>query len=57
MRFPASLGTTSVYLPCKSILNDPTARQLLVCDSLDKALRTYLEYLPTLPGGVGRTSR
>lgn len=48
IRFPASVGTKSVYLPCKAALTDPTANQLLACDSLQTALQNYLQYLPSL---------
>jgi virulence factor Mce-like protein len=48
IRFPASVGTSSVYLPCRTAITDPTAGQLLACDSLQTALKTYLQYLPSL---------
>ncbi|MCW3041274.1 MAG: Mammalian cell entry related domain protein [Solirubrobacterales bacterium] len=54
IRFPATAGTKSVYLPCKAALTDPTAAQALACDSLQTALKNYLNYVPSLkpaPGG------
>jgi phospholipid/cholesterol/gamma-HCH transport system substrate-binding protein len=56
IRFPASGGASSVYLPCKTALTDPTAAQMLACESLEKALRTYMEYLPAL-SSTARSSR
>ncbi|WP_354698884.1 hypothetical protein DSM112329_04582 [Paraconexibacter sp. AEG42_29] len=46
IRFPATGGSKSVYLPCKTALTDPTAAQLVACDGLQTALQNYLEYLP-----------
>jgi ABC-type transporter Mla subunit MlaD len=53
IRFPASIGASSVYLPCTSRLigTDPSA--LLKCDSLNTALRNYLSYLPKLSPNAG----
>jgi hypothetical protein len=50
IRFPASIGLTSVYVPCTSSIVDPTAPRLLACDSFSKALQTYLNYLPKING-------
>lgn len=49
IRFPASIGSENVYLPCKTALIDPTAAQSVACDTLEKAAQTYLSYLPQLP--------
>ena len=55
IRFPASIGTSSVYLlPCETSLIDPTVAQTLACDSLETALQRYLEYLPPLQPGIKR---
>lgn len=51
VRFAASLGASSAYLPCKSNLIDPTASGLLACDSFNTALKNYLSYVP--PGLLG----
>lgn len=48
IRFPASVGASSVYLPCKSSLVDPDAAALLACDTFSDALANYLNYLPKL---------
>lgn len=48
IRFPATAGTKSVYLPCKLALTDPTAAQKVACDSLQSALQNYLSYVPSL---------
>jgi len=46
IRFPASIGSENVYLPCHTSLTDPTVAQLAVCEDLGKAFETYLDYLP-----------
>lgn len=54
VRFPASLGDSSVYLPCRTALTDPSRAELLACESLQTALERYLSYVPALaprPGG------
>lgn len=57
VRFPAALGTSSAYLPCKSSLIDPSAASQLACDDFNAALTNYLKYLPELgPAKLG-TSR
>lgn len=48
VRFPASVGLSSVYLPCRTAITDPSQAELLACESLQDALRNYLEYLPPL---------
>jgi len=61
IRFPASVGATSAYLPCTSSLIDPDAASQLACDSFNDALTNYLNYLPKLgptPAGMkGRGDR
>lgn len=58
IRFPASIGTSSVYLPCRTAITDPTVAQKLECDSLQKALQTYLQYLPSLtPKAAARSAK
>lgn len=49
IRFPATGGDTTVYLPCKTQFVDPSQQQLAACDSLQDALRNYLKYLPGAP--------
>lgn len=50
VRFAASVGDKSVYLPCNSTLIDATASGLLACDGLNTALKNYLSYFPPAPG-------
>ncbi len=53
-RFPVGVGATSAYVPCKSSLVDPTAGQLLACDTFSTALDTYLSYVPKLTPATAR---
>jgi len=53
VRFPASIGASSAYLPCSSTLIDPTAKAQLACDTFNTALETYFNYVP--PGLLGAT--
>jgi phospholipid/cholesterol/gamma-HCH transport system substrate-binding protein len=48
IRFPATLGTKSVYLPCESDIVDKQATSALACDDLQTALQNYLGYFPEL---------
>jgi len=48
IRFPASIGSENVYLPCKTALVDPTAKQLVACDAFEDAFQRYLQYVPKL---------
>jgi phospholipid/cholesterol/gamma-HCH transport system substrate-binding protein len=50
IRFPASVGASSIYLPCTSSLIGSNSTSLLKCDSFNTALQTYLSYLPKLGG-------
>jgi hypothetical protein len=52
VRFAASVGPSSVYLPCNSTIIDPTASGVLACDGLNTALKNYLSYFPPAPGGA-----
>jgi virulence factor Mce-like protein len=51
IRFPASIGASSVYLPCTSSLIGSNSTSLLKCDNFNTALQNYLSYLPKLSGG------
>lgn len=51
IRFPASVGASSVYLPCTSSLIGTNPTSLLKCDDFNTALQNYLSYLPKLSGG------
>jgi hypothetical protein len=61
IRFPASIGLTSAYVPCTSSIIDPSAPRLLACDTFSQALGNYLNYLPKLGplngGSARRASR
>jgi len=48
IRFPASIGLSSLYVPCTSSIVDPTAARVLACDTFQQALSNYLSYLPEL---------
>lgn len=56
IRFPASVGASSVYLPCSSSLIDPDAASQLACDTFNDALTNYLNYLPKLGPTPGSTT-
>jgi virulence factor Mce-like protein len=51
IRFPASIGASSVYLPCTSSLIGTNSTSLLKCDDFNTAIGNYLSYLPKLAGG------
>jgi phospholipid/cholesterol/gamma-HCH transport system substrate-binding protein len=51
IRFPASIGASSVYLPCTSRLIGTNSTSLLKCDDFNTALQNYLSYLPRFSGG------
>ncbi len=55
IRFPASVGLSSVYLPCRTAITDPTAGQILACDALDEVFTNYLQYGTPLTGNLTRT--
>jgi len=48
IRFPASVGLSSVNLPCTTSITDPYAGDLLACQSLDGWLASLLGYAPAL---------
>lgn len=50
IRFPASGGSKSVYLPCKTTFTDPSTAEILACDKLQDALQAYTSYVPNLTG-------
>lgn len=55
IRFPASVGLSSAYLPCRSAVTDPTAGQVLACEQLDTVLTNYLGYAAPLTAGPAKT--
>jgi virulence factor Mce-like protein len=55
VRFAASAGASSAYLPCSSTLIDPTAKSVLACDTFNTAIKNYLSYLP--PGLTGGSTK
>lgn len=55
IRFPASMGTKSVLLPCNTALVDPTASQLLACKQFNEVIGEYLEYATPLTGSPQTT--
>jgi len=40
VRFPASAGNSSFYLPCQVFLNNPDAAKLVACNSISKSVKT-----------------
>lgn len=62
IRFPASVGATSAYIPCRSSLVDGDAASLLACDTFNTTVENYLKYLPKTGitgtgSGSGRAGR
>jgi phospholipid/cholesterol/gamma-HCH transport system substrate-binding protein len=55
IRFPLSVGSSSLYAPCQTFLNNPDAAQQVACQSLQDALRTFFKYRPLddAPGTEG----
>jgi hypothetical protein len=50
IRFPATLGSSPLNsLPCQLYISNPDAKQLIACNSLGQALKTYLSYNPLGP--------
>jgi virulence factor Mce-like protein len=47
IRFPATMGTKSVHLPCARAITDPAVPSALACEDLQTALQRYLSYLPS----------
>jgi phospholipid/cholesterol/gamma-HCH transport system substrate-binding protein len=46
IRFPATSGSSPVYLPCQTYFGNPSATKAIECKSLQDALSTYLNYSP-----------
>jgi phospholipid/cholesterol/gamma-HCH transport system substrate-binding protein len=46
IRFPLSIGSSSLYGPCQTFINNPEADKAIVCRSVTDALKTYLSYNP-----------
>jgi phospholipid/cholesterol/gamma-HCH transport system substrate-binding protein len=57
IRFPASIGSHNVYLPCDIGAIDADATKALICDDLQTAVQNYLNYVPGTPGQSTRTAR
>ncbi|WP_320671859.1 MlaD family protein [Patulibacter defluvii] len=49
IRFPLTTGNNFLYLPCQLMINDPSAKKLLECQSLEGLLNQVLSYDPTKP--------
>jgi virulence factor Mce-like protein len=56
IRFPFSLTSNTLHLPCSSSLIDADAASLVACDSLSTAFKTYLSYFP-IGGGPVKKAR
>ncbi|HYF24350.1 MAG TPA: MlaD family protein [Baekduia sp.] len=47
IRFPATAGNSSLYsLPCQTYLANPDKKELVACQTLQQAMKTYLTYDP-----------
>jgi hypothetical protein len=46
IRFPATAGSSPFYLPCQTYLGNPSAKQLIACQSLQQMLQAFLNYNP-----------
>jgi virulence factor Mce-like protein len=57
IRFPASVGSSSVHLPCQSNVIEPDAGKLLACQTLQSALQSYLGYIPGATTPARRVGR
>jgi len=49
IRFPATAGNASAYLPCQTYLLNPDKPKAIVCKSLQEALDAVLSYNPSEP--------
>jgi ABC-type transporter Mla subunit MlaD len=49
IRFPASAGNNSAYLPCQTYFNNPDKAKAIECQSLQTDLNALLSYNPTKP--------
>ncbi|MBA2349312.1 MAG: MCE family protein [Solirubrobacterales bacterium] len=57
IRFPASLGASSAYLPCSTGLTDAYAKGKLACDGLNTVVDNYLGYFPKTVGGAAKGAK
>ncbi|HEV3055405.1 MAG TPA: MlaD family protein [Solirubrobacteraceae bacterium] len=46
IRFPATAGSSPLYLPCQIYAGNPTTNQLLACESLQSLLSSFVNYNP-----------
>ena len=46
IRFPATAGSSPLYLPCQIYAGNPTTNQLLACESLQTLLSSFVNYNP-----------
>jgi virulence factor Mce-like protein len=46
IRFPATGGSSPVYLPCQTYFGNPASSQLVACESLTDMLTSVLDYDP-----------
>jgi virulence factor Mce-like protein len=46
IRFPATAGSSPLYLPCQIYAGNPTTNQLLECESLQSLLSSFVNYNP-----------
>jgi virulence factor Mce-like protein len=46
IRFPATAGSSPVYLPCQIYAGNPAAKQVIACQSLQQMLQAFLNYNP-----------
>jgi ABC-type transporter Mla subunit MlaD len=59
IRFPASAGNNSAYLPCQTYFNNPDKAKAIECNTLQADLNAVLSYNPLkpLPGVDGQPGR
>jgi hypothetical protein len=55
IRFPATAGSSPLYLPCQIYAGNPSSKQLIACQSLQQTLSSFLGYNPvaSILGEVG----
>jgi virulence factor Mce-like protein len=46
IRFPATAGSSPLYLPCQIYAGNPTTNQLLACESLQSLLSSFVNFNP-----------
>lgn len=46
IRFPATVGSSTFYLPCQTYINNPDAASLVACESLGRTLERLFGYRP-----------